>query len=65
MVHELELPGNLEGATRWTTCPILLEFPVRGAELRIVQDNLEIARTSVEGVSGDHLRQRSRLRPVQ
>ena len=63
-VHELKLPGHLQAATRWTTGVTRLEFELRGAQLRIVQDGRELARTTVEGAAGELLKNRGQLRPV-
>jgi hypothetical protein len=42
-----------------------LEFELRGAQLRIVQDGRELARTTVEGAAGELLKNRGQLRPVE
>jgi len=60
-VHELKMPGHLQGATRWTDGPTTLEFQIRGAGLTIRQDGREIAQTTVTGPVGDLLRKRGRL----
>lgn len=63
-VHQLRLPGHLQAATRWTDGPTLFEFELRGAEVRILQDGRELARTTIEGELGEQLRQRGPLSQV-
>ena len=63
-VHQVRMPGHLQAATRWTDGPTTLEFELRGAEVRLLQDGRELARSTLEGELADLLRQRGPLTQV-
>lgn len=64
-VYRLTMPGHLSASPKWTDGPTTLEFLISGADLSILQDGEQIARTRLTGPLAAQLGQAPEVKSIR
>jgi hypothetical protein len=64
-VYRLTMPGHLSATTKWTDGPTTLEFTIRDASIKILQDGHPLATATVTGPLAEQLGSLKKLKPVK